>query len=253
MNIILKIMLSIIGVYSLHNIKAQIILNDSSLATIYFYRNASVQGVAVSFDLHHRDSVIGRVASGSVIVYQCPPGVQEFWGSTESRRSIFIDVKPGKSYFVRCSITVGGVVGLPSFRQVSPREAVPNIAQILQQQKLKAEVTELYRQQTFAAESNDQDTLRALNNLYERKRKGGTTRGVVFLILSTGAIVQTAESGTADGIAGATVLGLVAVTGFSQSAKYNTDNLQKVLSDYANQVPLSENLKKKFKKKDFEW
>ncbi|HEX5170957.1 MAG TPA: hypothetical protein VFW11_17400 [Cyclobacteriaceae bacterium] len=227
--------------------------SGDALATIYFYRVASIKGAAIGFNLHHEDSVIGRITSGSSIVYRCRPGVQEFWAQTESRRSVFIEAAPGGTYFVHCTISMGAVAGVPSFRQVSAQDAVPHITQILQQVANSGEtISELEKLRGSIAKPEEKDTVRAMNNLFERKRKGGTTRAVIFGILGVTAMVQAAQ-GEPTAWAGVGLFGAVAVTGITQTAKYNSEKLQKLLTDYKNGIPLQGGIKKKFKKKDFEW
>lgn len=241
------------GVLHFFPVQGQTLSPDSTLATVYFYRPHSPKGIVFSFSMHHNDSLIGRVRDGSVVIYQCAPGVQEFWSETESRTSIFIDMAPGKTYFVRCRMALGTVAAMPSFRQVGPDEAVTNITPLLQEQNAGESVTELYRRREMAASHNNIDTLRALNNLYERKRKGGRARGAIFAVVGLGGVIASVANSDPSGLAGVSVAALIAITGYTQAAKYKPLNLQKVLNDYANKGILPEKIKSKLKPKDFEW
>lgn len=234
-------------------LQAQVLSTDSTLATVYFYRPHSPKGIVFSFSMHHNDSLIGRVRDGSVVIYQCAPGVQEFWSETESRTSIFINMAAGKTYFVRCRMALGTVAAMPSFRQVGPDEAVPNITPLFQEQNASESVTELYRRREMAASRENTDTLRALNNLYERKRKGGRARGAIFAVIGLGGVIASVANSDPSGLAGVSVLALISITGYTQAAKYKPQNLQKVLTDYANTGTLPEQIKKRLKPKDFAW
>lgn len=241
------------GICQFLSLHAQDLSADSTLATVYFYRPHTPKGIAFSFSLHHNDSVIGRVRAGSIVVYQCPAGVQEFWSETESRTSIFINMSAGKTYFVRCRMALGTVAAMPSFRQVGPDEAVANITPLLQEQNAGESVSELYRRREMAAAREDTDTLRALNNHFERKRKGGRARGAIFAVVGLGGVIASVANGDPSGLAGVAVFGLIAITGYTQAAKYKPQNLQMVLNDYANTGTLPEKLKEKLKPKDFAW
>ncbi|MBX2900532.1 MAG: hypothetical protein KF775_12830, partial [Cyclobacteriaceae bacterium] len=91
------------------------------------------------------------------------------------------------------------------------------------------------------------DTLRALSNLYARKRKGGTTRGVVFAIWAVAGVA----AGDEAVLPGVLTLGAISISGFAQSGKYNAVNQQKAVEDYQGGKPLSAKIKSKFKEKDF--
>ncbi|MBL7855538.1 MAG: hypothetical protein JNL17_14140 [Cyclobacteriaceae bacterium] len=98
------------------------------------------------------------------------------------------------------------------------------------------------------------DTIRALSNLYQRKRKGGTARAIVFGLLGLTAIINTANAeGGGDG--GAYIMiGFSAAmvgTGIAQTNKYNALNLEQTVHSYKSGTPLPATLKKKFKQKDF--
>ncbi len=115
------------------------------------------------------------------------------------------------------------------------------------------------------------DTVRAVKHLYERKRKGGKTRAIVFGILGTVALInaltyepdyviinqgssgsQRVSSGGPEP-AGYILIGfstIMTITGITQRAKYSYANLHTVLEEYE-QGHLSPQIKSKLKKKDF--
>lgn len=252
MNPKLLLVFLLTGIFNFQSIQAQELQRDSSMAVIYFYREISV-GFLINFDLYHEDNAIGRVTPGSVLKYECAAGIQEFWGQTESRRSIFIDVKAGRTYYVRCRIAAGAAIGVPTFRQVSAEDAIPHISQILQEKNMAEEVVTLNRLRTFSAAQCDRDTTRALNNLYERKRKGGKTRGSIFLGLGTVSLISALANDEPESLGGVLIFGSIAATGFVQSARYNAGDLQKLLIDYQGQTPLPAKIKRKLKRKDFRW
>jgi hypothetical protein len=122
---------------SCHRIKADILkindfnnLNitqniDSSLlnadyAVLNFYR-LSGQGPLVNYDIHLGDSVICRVRNNTkqsikVKIF----GANILWAKTESRSEIPIQIEKGKTYFIRCDLGVGFMVGNPKLFLVNP-------------------------------------------------------------------------------------------------------------------------------------
>lgn len=88
---------------------------DADYAIIYFYRPKSSVGALIGFKIRMDESdIIGRVRNGEKFSYQIKDfGSHEFWGLTESKSSVIIDVKKGEEYFVRCGLTMGIAVGKP--------------------------------------------------------------------------------------------------------------------------------------------
>lgn len=89
--------------------------SDVDYAVVYFYRPKNYYGSMIGFKVRMDDeTVIGRVRNGEKFEYKIKDfGEHEFWGKTESKRSVIIDVKKGQEYFVRCSINMGIAVGKP--------------------------------------------------------------------------------------------------------------------------------------------
>lgn len=88
---------------------------DADYAVIYFYRPKNYSGSFVGFKIRMDDeTVIGRVRNGEKFAFKTTDfGKHEFWGKTESKSSVNIDIKKGQEYFVRCGITMGIGVGRP--------------------------------------------------------------------------------------------------------------------------------------------
>ena len=88
---------------------------DADYAVIHFYRPKSGFGALIGFKIRKDETdIVGRVRNGEKFSYQTKDfGPHEFWGITESKRSVIIDVKKGEEYFVRCGLTMGIAVGKP--------------------------------------------------------------------------------------------------------------------------------------------
>jgi Protein of unknown function (DUF2846) len=242
------------------------ILAQDSLATVYFYRGGKFAGSFVGYDLKHNNQVIGRVTSSSVVKYRCALGMQKFVATTESQNSIMLDVKAGETYYIECSVATGVVVGRPSFRQVDSRLAQKEI------QKIDASLAEQLSS-TQIIVPQEYDTVRALTNLFERKRKGGTTRAVVFGVLGVASLVGTLsykESTVTvnQGSSGSQVIpvssgppvgnyvfvgfcAIMTFSGVSQTNNFSAENLDMLVNDYKAGKPLPQKIKRFLKKKDF--
>ncbi len=93
---------------------------DADYAMIYFYRPPSYVGSLIGFKIRLDDKTeIGRVRNGEKFAYKTSlTGNQTFWAVTESPSSIKINIEKGHEYFVRCSITMGVMVGRPKLELV---------------------------------------------------------------------------------------------------------------------------------------
>lgn len=222
------------------NLQAQEITD----AIIYFYRSASIKGAVVNYDVYDSAKFLGKMTPGQVLIYRAKPGLHTFIAKIESKSATIIDVQPGKLYFIECGITYGVVVGTPSMRQVAAKTGIAAIRKInpalIINEALAAEA--VFNEADFKT-----DTLRALNNLYARKRRNGLIRGVIFASWSVAGLT----AGDAAVLPGVLVVGAVSVSGFAQSGKYNPANQQKAVEDYMAGKPLSAKIKSKFKEKDF--
>lgn len=202
-------------------------------------------GFAVGYDVDHGPSVIGRIKVSTVFSYRCKPGLQTFEATTEGTSSITMDLKAGQLYFVECGLGVGALIGRPTFKQVTSIEAKKEIARINQ-------VVADYLPATIVETFIKADTARALQNLFQRKRKGGTTRAVIFGGLGLVALVNAGKSGGDGGtyiMVGFSII--MVITGATQATKYNSEALAKVVDEYKQGKLVPPLIKMKFKKKDF--
>ena len=181
---------------------------------------------------------------GQVLMYYAKPGDHQFIAKMESKSTALLTVEVGKSYFVECGVSVGIIVGNPTMRQVTSQRGVPAIAKINPNLKINtAELGDFKMDET----EFKKDTVRALSNLFERKRKGGKTRGVIFLIWGVAGLA----AGDPAVLPGVVTVGVISATGFSQASKYKAENLAPLVKDYQSGKPLPPKIKKKFKEKDF--
>src|SRR4051812_5526946 len=72
-------------------------------STVIFYRTA-MWGGAYSYKLRMEDSVLTKIKFRSFYSIELKEGVYNFWGRVYGRTDFSLDVKQGKTYFVKCAV-----------------------------------------------------------------------------------------------------------------------------------------------------
>lgn len=99
------------------------ILMNVDYAIINVYRYSGV-GALVSYDLHLGDSIICRVKNNfKTTIYIKKDGLNSLWAKTEAKSEIPINIKMGKTYYLRCGIKMGAFVGRPYLELVDSKTA----------------------------------------------------------------------------------------------------------------------------------
>lgn len=75
---------------------------SSENSTIYF-----VQFAHTGFEFFHNDRYIGRLKGKKYMVYECPPGKNLFWASSENKAYLPAELKPGGHYIIYIDATMG--------------------------------------------------------------------------------------------------------------------------------------------------
>jgi hypothetical protein len=75
-------------------------------AVVYFTRVSSYGG-AISFEFFHQDKYIGIFKGKNYLRYECDPGQQLLWASSENKDFITCDLKEGGTYIVLVDIIMG--------------------------------------------------------------------------------------------------------------------------------------------------
>jgi hypothetical protein len=79
---------------------------DEGKAVVYFVRVSSY-GFAVSFEYFHQDRYIGAFKGENYMRYECDPGKQLFWASTENKEFLTSELQAGGSYIVIVDVIMG--------------------------------------------------------------------------------------------------------------------------------------------------
>jgi len=92
---------------------------DYAILNVYRYSGA---GALVSYDLYLGDSVICRVKNNfKTTIHIKKDGLNSLWARTEAKSEVPIDVKMGKTYYLRCGITMGAFVGHPKLELIDSK------------------------------------------------------------------------------------------------------------------------------------
>jgi len=92
---------------------------DYAILNVYRYGGA---GAMVSYDLYLGDSIICRVKNNykkTILIKK--DGLNTLWARTEAKSEVPIDVKMGKTYYLRCGITIGAFVGRPKLELIDSK------------------------------------------------------------------------------------------------------------------------------------
>jgi len=108
MKIIIKVIFSVFILLGSTTISAQGFQPPADgKAVVYFVRTTSVGG-AISFEHFHGDKYIGAFKGKNYMRYECNPGEQLFWASSENKEFITADLVAGETYIVHVNILMGG-------------------------------------------------------------------------------------------------------------------------------------------------
>jgi len=224
---------------------------QDSLSTIIFYREAKFAGSAITYKIMHDSIFVGKMELGARMVYKCKPGLLKFWAHTESKNFIIIEAKAGETYYIECSVGVGALVGTPAFRQVRAATAQPALREITRQPDLVLKGSDELIVLTSV------DTVGAVSHLFQRKRKGGNARALIFGgfgLINLFAVIGADDENTSSGAGYALSFAIIGigVTGLTQASKYGEIKLETLLKDYQKTRKLPVEVREKLKKKDFE-
>lgn len=95
--------------------------SSANYSTLYLYRVGDFVGSAIGYNVYLDDSVICRITNNSkfeIKIYK--PGTHKVWAKTEAKAIVPLEIKPGRSYYIKCGIQTGFWVGQPQMNLVYP-------------------------------------------------------------------------------------------------------------------------------------
>lgn len=93
-------------------------LAEAGCAIIHFYRFAGTEFI-IGYDVKIGDTVLARMTNNSKESIKVKAiGNTTVTATTESKAELPITLEPGKHYYVRCSVTIGVMVGHPKLELI---------------------------------------------------------------------------------------------------------------------------------------
>ena len=96
---------------------------------IYIYRPSSFKGGGVFYDVYAKDKVVTTLRNGGYFPYFADLGENEIWAKTEAKSSVTVDVKAGKTYFVKGGVRMGLLIGRPDLTLATPELGATEVAE----------------------------------------------------------------------------------------------------------------------------
>lgn len=96
---------------------------------IYIYRPSAFKGGAIFYDVNVNDKVVTTLRSGGYFPHFANAGENEVWAKTEAKSSVTLDVKPGKTYYVKGETRIGFLMGRPELTIQPPEVGAAEVAE----------------------------------------------------------------------------------------------------------------------------
>jgi len=90
------------------------------MGLVYIYRPRHFGGGGLTYDVKVGEDVIVSLYNGGYYPYFAKPGATEFWAKTETKSSVSLVVKPGRTYYIRGTVGFGLLIGRPHLEIVPP-------------------------------------------------------------------------------------------------------------------------------------
>lgn len=81
---------------------------------VIFWRPGTMVGGAMGCGVNMGTERISALGAGKYFILNLAPGTHEFNARSEARDVLTLEVEPGETYFVRCTIRMGFMVGRPN-------------------------------------------------------------------------------------------------------------------------------------------
>lgn len=89
---------------------------------VIFWRPGSFVGSAMGCGVNEGTERISALGNGKYFIVPMAPGTHEFNARSEARDNLTLEVEPGETYYVRCTIRMGVFVGRPNLAPSSEEE-----------------------------------------------------------------------------------------------------------------------------------
>lgn len=92
---------------------------EKGKVAVYFVRKDVAPGLVIAFEYFHENQYIGKFYANGYLRYECDPGENLFWASSENKEFITTDLEANQIYIIRVTQTMGGVKAHVAFRPVT--------------------------------------------------------------------------------------------------------------------------------------
>lgn len=89
---------------------------------VIFWRSGSMVGGALGCGVNIGEERISALGTGKYFVLNLAPGTYEFNAKSEAKDNLTLEVDPGETYFVKCTIRMGVMVGRPNLSPSTKEE-----------------------------------------------------------------------------------------------------------------------------------
>lgn len=131
-------------------------VNSNENAKIIIYRPKQFTGSFISYKLYCNNKYVAKIKNGTYIHYTHPAGIVQFIAKTEAKSIADINLKPAKTYYLKCTVSLGAFVGHPKLVFYDPEIAKQELAKakFKTKQKITAngEITEPNGEITYNGE-----------------------------------------------------------------------------------------------------
>jgi hypothetical protein len=103
---------------------------EEQKATVIIYRRNSPSGFAVTYDVLANAKYITKVTNNFYYSGQFDVGYTTFTAKTEREVSASMNLEPGKTYYLRCGVSSGIWMGVPSLEFVSENTGIVESSKI---------------------------------------------------------------------------------------------------------------------------
>lgn len=86
---------------------------DAGTGTVVFFREKKMMGAAIRFKVRENGTQLCKLGSGTFCTVQVPAGTHQYDVHTEAKDQLSLEVKPGETYYVQSTISMGAFAGHP--------------------------------------------------------------------------------------------------------------------------------------------
>jgi hypothetical protein len=91
------------------------------MGQVVFFRPGGMGGI-MGCQINENGARVSALGSSRYFVTPATAGTHEYYAQSEAKDTLTLEVEPGETYYVRCKIKMGIMVGRPNISPSSPEE-----------------------------------------------------------------------------------------------------------------------------------